>query len=244
MLLGEIPYEKGDKPPTAAVTPRARSPTPQAKPPPERLPFALPIRYKDNKRVIAYLQSRGIDRDLILDCIERGVLFESQHYHNAVFLGKDEKGKTRYAALRGTTSSFMRDADGSDKRYGFILPPDNPNSHTAAIFEAPIDALSHQTICKQGFIPPFDGWRLSLGGVSLAALEHFIERHPEIKHYIICTDNDEAGELVASKIVEIPGITTERSPPAMGNDWNDALQTIQRVERIRDRTRHSDGPSL
>jgi len=37
--------------------------------PPERKPFALPLRNKDNNRVIAYLQSRGIDKQIILDCI-------------------------------------------------------------------------------------------------------------------------------------------------------------------------------
>lgn len=34
---------------------------PKAKPPPERMPFALPLRNRDNTRIIAYLQSRGIE---------------------------------------------------------------------------------------------------------------------------------------------------------------------------------------
>jgi len=138
--------------------------TPNAKPPPERKPLVLPLRHRDSKRVIAYLQSRGIDRDLILDCIERGVLYESAYQHDAVFLGRDENNKARYAAIRATTSSFKRDADGSDKRYGVVIPPENPHSNEVAAFESAIDCLSHQTLCKQGFIPQFDGWRISLGG--------------------------------------------------------------------------------
>jgi hypothetical protein len=53
-----------------------------AKPPVERQPFAIPRHYKDNNRVIAYLRNRGIDKGLILDCIERGDLYESVYNHN------------------------------------------------------------------------------------------------------------------------------------------------------------------
>jgi len=209
---------------------------------PKRAPIALPLRHKDNNRILAYLQSRGIDRDLVLDCIERGMLFESKYYHNCVFLGKDEQGKTRFAAMRSTTTSFMRDADGSDKKYGFILPPDNPDSHEVAIFESPIDCLSHQTLCKQGYIQPFDGWRISLGGTSILAFEHFLEQHPNIKHCIICTDADEAGNRVAVKVGGIPNITTERSTPTHGIDWNDALIATKKAERTQNRAR--DAPTL
>lgn len=241
-LLGEKPYERGDKPPTKTIIPKARPPTPsiKEKPPPERIPFSAPLRNKDNRRVIAYLQSRGIDRDLIIDCINQGSLYESLPYHNAVFTGKDENGKTRFAAMRGTTSNFKRDADGSDKRYGFVIPPENPNSREIAVFEAPIDCLSHQTLCKEGFIPPFDGWRLSLGGTSDLALKHFLENHTEVTHCLICTDNDEAGEMAAAKIAELPGISAERSPPVIENDWNDALCVLQKTKRTQNRTRNND----
>ena len=230
MLLGEKSLE--------------RSVIPNAKPPPERIPFSPPLRNKDNKRVIAYLQSRGIDRDLILNCIERGCLYESANYHNAVFTGKDENGRTRFAALRGTTSTFKRDAGGSDKRYGFVLPPENPNSREVAVYEAPIDCLSHQTLCKQGFIPPFDGWRLSLGGTSITALEQFLKQHPEVTHCIVCTDNDDAGDTAAARIAEMPDITSVRSPPAAGNDWNDALQYLQKAERIQNKIWRITTPNL
>jgi hypothetical protein len=156
-----------------------RSIAPNFKPSPEKIPFSPPLRNKDNKRVIAYLQSRGIDRDLILKCIEQGSLYESSPYHNCVFTGKDENGKTRFASMRGTTSNFKRDAVGSDKKCGFVLPPNNPNSREIAVFESPIDCLSNQTLCKHGFIPPFEGWRLSLGGTSDLALKHFLEKHKQ-----------------------------------------------------------------
>jgi hypothetical protein len=216
--------------------------TPNTQPPLERVPFTPPPRHGDNRRVIAYLQSRGIDKDLILDCIGRGVLYESKPYHNAVFTGKDENGKTRFAAMRGTTSSFKRDADGSDKRYGFVIPPTNPDSHEIAVLEAPVDCLSHQTLCKDGFIPVFDGWRLSLGGTSTLALEHFLERHAEVTRCLVCTDNDAAGEAAAAKIAAMPGIKSERVFPGNMNDWNDLLQALRKAERTQNRARPT--PSL
>ena len=195
--------------------------------PPGRPPLALPPRNKDNGRVIAYLQSRGIDKALIMDCINRGCLYQSKYYHNAVFLGKDEHGRTRFAAMRSTTQRFMRDAEGSDKRYGFVLPPEN-DTQSIAVFEGPIDTLSHQTLCKQGHLPPFGGWRLSLGCASTVALEHFLSRHPEVSRCLACTDNDRAGEMAAARIAGMPGITAERLAPAHGKDWNDTLQAVKK----------------
>jgi hypothetical protein len=55
---------------TNSVAPKARPPNAPFEPTaadnsPERKPFALPPRNKDNERVIAYLQTRGIDKDLM-----------------------------------------------------------------------------------------------------------------------------------------------------------------------------------
>ena len=194
---------------------------PKAKPPPKpKKPFALPTRNHDNERVIAYLQGRGIAKPLILDCIERGSVFESARWHNCVFVGRDDNGKARYATMRGTTADFKRDADGSDKRFGFVLPPNMNGSNTVAVFESPIDSLSHQVLN-----PGFDGWRLSLGCTALAALTNFLERHGEVNSIVVCTDNDEAGNKAAKKITELPGISATRSlPPSGHKDWNDVTK--------------------
>lgn len=52
----------------------------------------LPPKNKDCNRVIQYLFGRGIDYQLIQECISDGTLYESADYHNAVFIGKDESG--------------------------------------------------------------------------------------------------------------------------------------------------------
>ena len=65
------------------------------KPPPtpkkdEPKVLLLPPKNKDCNRVIQYLFGRGIDYQLIQDCVADGTIFESAEYHNAVFVGKDE----------------------------------------------------------------------------------------------------------------------------------------------------------
>ena len=53
LLIGEQPHgkERSDRPVNKAPTQKI---TPQAQPPPERAPFAIPRHHKNNDRVIAY----------------------------------------------------------------------------------------------------------------------------------------------------------------------------------------------
>ena len=98
--------------------------------------------------MIQYLFGRGIDYQLIQECISDGTLYESADYHNAVFIGKDEGGTPKYAALRSTLgSTFKQDASGSDKRYSFRLLAREPTD-TVHLFEAAIDLLSYATYLK------------------------------------------------------------------------------------------------
>lgn len=68
------------------------SPPPVPKEQKEKV-LLLPDRYSNNEQVIHYLFGRGIDLQIIQECIDEGILFESAgRYHNAVFVGKVEKG--------------------------------------------------------------------------------------------------------------------------------------------------------
>lgn len=109
----------------------------------------LPEKYQDSKRVMQYLFDRGIDYQIIQECIADGVIFESNgRYHNAVFVGKDETGTLKYAAYRGLGSStFKGDAYGSDKQYSFRLLAKEP-CQSVHLFEAAIDLLSYATLLK------------------------------------------------------------------------------------------------
>lgn len=97
----------------------------------------LPEANSTNVHVTDYLIGRGIDSDLITYCIRTGRLYESKQYHNAVFVGKDSGGVSRYVNLRGIGTDFKGEASGSDKRYSFNLPAER-HSDTLHLFESAI----------------------------------------------------------------------------------------------------------
>ena len=124
----------------------------------------LPKKNQDDQKVIAYLSGRGIDKEIIQFCLESGRVYESSFHHNAVFVGMDEKENPKYAAIRGIGTSFIGEANGSDKNYSFSIFTEKPND-TVHLFESAIDLLSYATLQK------LEGkeWRrehlLSLAGV-------------------------------------------------------------------------------
>lgn len=161
--------------------------------------FRLPAANVNNDKVIAYLRGRGIDNDIIKRCIADGLLYETAKSHNCVFAGFDGD-KARFACERGISDDYKKDVYGSDKQFSFVLPPINPTSTNLAVMESPIDSLSHASIHKMGS-NKWDGYRLSLGGVSSVALISFLERHPEITTIQLCLDNDKAGLTATNRII-------------------------------------------
>ena len=185
------------------------------------------------ERVIAYLVDRGIDRPLIEACINHKLLYESERYHNAVFVGYDQEGVARYAAIRGTVGSYKGEATGSDKRFSFslCLPRQPPTVH---VFESAIDLLSYATLEHRAG----RDWRgdalLSLAGVFKqkrekvvpVALAQFLSDHPSVKTVCLHLDNDEIGRSAAKGIIE--GLSDQpyeviNQPPSRGKDVNDQL---------------------
>ncbi|MDO4276250.1 MAG: DUF3991 and TOPRIM domain-containing protein [Eubacteriales bacterium] len=184
----------------------------QELPMPEKKPFVLPKPNGNNRRILQYLSGRGISESVIRYCLRQGILYESSPYHNAVFVGRDESGKARYAFLRGIYDNggraFKIEQAGSEKAYAFCVPPQTV-SRRVTVYEACIDALAHMSL--EGGRP--DRYRLELGGISAPkegearremkqppALEAFLSRHPEIEEIEICTDNDFAGRWACSNI--------------------------------------------
>lgn len=191
--------------------------------------FVLPPVHTDNKRVIAYLTSRGIDRAIIDYCIETGTFYESVRgkYHNCVFVGRDETGKARFAAQRGTDDDFKRDVSGSDKRYNFAIHPDK-QATCLCVFESSIDAMSYASLIHK--VDP-GAWKraryLSLGGVSSLALEQYLKTHSNIGEIVFMLDNDEAGRTATAKIkvnLEMQDRYVTDRHPAQGKDYNEELR--------------------
>lgn len=92
-----------------------------------------------------YLRERGIHQEIIQYCIDHSLLFETAKYHNAVFVGYDKQGIAKYAAMRGTKSSYKGEVTGSDKRFSFSIT-ETTNAEQVHLFESAIDLLSFATV--------------------------------------------------------------------------------------------------
>lgn len=227
--------------------------TAKAQPEPKKWTFYPPRPERYSNGATSYLQNRGISPKVIARCMDAGILYESRYYnprsqfHNApvcVFAGMDKSGAIKFAAMRGIDTDMKQDKAGSDKTFNFSIPARNPSSRHLAVFEAPIDALSHATLQERNGWD-FDWHRLSLGGTSDVALMAFLERNPQISRVVLHLDNDQPGITAARKIKaalatdeRYSGIRVSVKPPRKGKDYNSALQNIIK-EQNQDRSAKS-----
>jgi len=220
----------------------------------ERKPFILPPKASNTKAVEKYLQGRGIDADIIKDCIADGVIYQTVYegnkanhiFNNVVFVGKDKENKAQFACIRSTYGNHKYDVQGSNKQYGFRFPASNVIKPPTAVsvFESPIDALSGATIAKIKGARNYRGiHRLSLGGTSDLALKHFLKDHPEVVTVTLCFDNDDAKtkafqnvQKAIQKIMEMlkklgdeKGMAYQVNvmPPSEGKDYNEMLKALR-----------------
>ena len=245
---------------TGEAIPRASPYRPQEQPKPRRpAKLFLPWPKKCATGLFTYLQKRGISTKVIERCLELGLLYqgsykpkknEAKYIPVCVFTGTDETGKVRFACMRGIYETLKKDVYGSDKAYSFCLPPEQAHSSQVAVFEAPIDALSHATLQE------IDGWkwtgyRLSLGGTSPVALTAFLERHPEIRRVTLHMDNDLGGLKNARKIRNMlradpkyKHIRVGINPPHQGKDYNEKLQSRLQEMKINQERRRDKRAAL
>ena len=200
----------------------------------------IPELSENTTRVKRYLMKRGIDPEIIDYGIQNAMIFETEKYHNALFVGYDPGGIARYGAVRSTFTSYKGDVTGSDKRFSFSFS----GGSELHLFEAAIDLLSYATLLKM------DGkdWRknsyLSLAGVSAAgkhkvpaALSQYLKDHENIKTIRLHLDNDEVGRGATESIMSALSGKYELidEPPESGKDVNEAL-----MNRIQDRKTKGD----
>lgn len=228
-------------------------PPPQTPKKDEPKVLLLPPKNKDCNRVMQYLFGRGIDYQLIQDCIADGTVYESADYHNAVFIGRDKSGTPKYAALRSTLgSSFKQDASGSDKRYSFRLLTKEPKD-TVHLFEAAIDLLSYATYLKCEGKDYRKENLLSLSGVYQPqkelseskvpiALSTYLKENPQIKTVVLHLDNDKTGRLCTAALKELLQNEYEivDDPPLVGKDFNDFLLSYLGISRPNPARERSD----
>ena len=183
-------------------------------------PFELPPQNENMRRVYAYLLNRrGIDREVLSDFVHKRMVYESADYHNAVFVGYDEKGISRHAHKRGTgsESTYKGNAESCDPRYSFHW---TGTDNTLYLFEAPIDMLSFISLHKEN-------WRSHSYAAACCVgdqvLFQMLKANPNIDTVCLCMDNDTAGQAANKRISDklfIQGIKHEILVPEF-KDWNE-----------------------
>ena len=214
----------------------------------EERKLILPCRSYTTDEVMRYLTERGIDREIIEDCIEAEILFESYPQHHAVFLGSDENNIPRYAMHRSTgLDKSLGDCSGSNKKYAFKIL--NPHSRKLHVFESAIDLLSYQTLLKmQGEDYGKDNY-LSLSGVYTvsmkrkakvpAGIEYVLNLVPGIDEIHLHLDNDKAGRLATAALRETlkERVKVFDEPPPCRKDVNEYLQRRRQLEKGKEKER-------
>ena len=122
------------------------------------------------------------------------------------------------------------------------MPPKNHESRNLACFESAIDSMSHAGIHKLDG-EKWDGYRLSLGGVSPIALMSFLERNPHIINVRLCLDGDIAGRASTERIIKellndkrFSHLQITVAHPPLGKDYSDTLQAIVQINAQKSRS--------
>lgn len=212
----------------------------------EKTEFVLPLKSINSERAKRYLVKREIDLEIINECINSGLIYESEPNHNVVFLGTDEEKKYKYAFFRGTNDTrFMGESKGSDKAYTFRLLSNN-ESERVHLFESAIDLLSYATLLKMKNIDWKNENMISLGGVNKPSEEQevndkipiaiikFLENNSNIKQIYLHFDNDEIGEKASKALMEKLSNKYEviDNRPPVGKDCNDYLKYVLDFQNI------------
>lgn len=206
-----------------------------------RKPFELPPRNNDMRRLFAYLiKHRLIDREVVSFFAKEMLIYESKEpsadkakeYHNAIFVGYDEKGIPQHAHKRGLYTegnSYKGNVDSSNPCYSFHYIG---NSDRIYVFEAPIDLLSFITIHKSS------DWKkhcyIALCGLSEQSLLKTLESNPELLHVVLCLDHDSAGIEASEKIIDqiSEKDISIRQFQSVYKDWNEDLKAAQGLTAI------------
>ena len=160
-------------------------------------PFELPPQNKDMRRTFAYLiKKRCIDSEIVSQFAKDKLIYESlekskdgkHEFHNAIFVGYDEKGVPLHAHKRGIYDqgkSYKGNIDSSNPCYSFNR---KGTSNRLYVFEAPIDMLSFISTYKN------TDWQqhsyVALCGLSEQAMMKQLDNNEHLNTVVLCLDND------------------------------------------------------
>ena len=199
----------------------------------EHKPFSLPLSWSNNLRITEYLtKERGLSEETVRWFIDRKLIYESDPYHNVVFIGYDKEGAAKFASMRGTYDhngkAFKCDVAGNDKRYAFHVEAD---SDTVMVFEAAIDLMSYFEMYGRPQVH-----LIALGMTADNPLKQYLTDHQEIRSIGFCLDNDEPGRKasyqLARKYMDLGYRTNIYFPPEGCKDFNDCIRLKSVSQRV------------
>lgn len=188
--------------------------------------FTLPPAAEHIRRLFAYLiQTRKISREVLVPFVQQNLIYEDTPCHNAVFVGRDDRGIPRHAHRRSTAScgrGFRQTVEGSDFLWAFHW---SGRDHRLFVFESPVDLLSYITLHPEN-------WRyhsyVACCGTAWLPVAGMLGRMPGLRELCLCMDNDDAGRTACDRL-EAPavraGLVVRRDLPH-NKDWNEDLQKL------------------
>lgn len=211
----------------------------------DNIELVLPQKSNNSERAKIYLMSRGIAPEIINECINDNLIYESFPNHNVVFIGLDDSKSPKYAFYRGTNKTrFMGEAKGSDKKYTFRLEAKTQCTRVH-LFESAIDLLSYATLLKMKNIDWHKENMISLGGVNNPskinennkipiAIKEFLEKNPNINEIHLHLDNDEVGRNASKSLQDVLSkkYTVLDRPAPLGKDCNDYLKYVLGIKKL------------
>lgn len=188
--------------------------------------FKLPPKNTTYEHIFAYLiKVRRLDQGLVQRMVKENKLYEDIH-RNCVFVGYDQQGVARFAALRGTNTHipFRGNPEGADKQYPFCIAAAGDGKRLY-VFEAAIDLLSYMTLQIEQEVDVRKNHYVSLAGYSMIGLQAYLQLHPDITEIYVGTDNDEKGISAYENVLQIykGKYCIERVSPEPQKDWNGYL---------------------
>lgn len=178
-----------------------------------------------NQTVLTYLTIfRLIDKHVLSQFMDSGLIYQDRKYKNCVFVGKDKSGRIRHVHKRSTNlteSTYKGNILGSDAAYSFSWIGSSSNLF---VFEAPIDMLSYITLNPQD-------WQqhsyVALCGLADEAIHRIMHDFSFINKIVLCLDNDIPGQETNIKIQQSlqqsPNISVRIEIPKF-KDFNEDLK--------------------
>lgn len=191
--------------------------------------IVAPAKAIDNKQIIRYLiQERGLDQEIVLEVINKGLLYQEAEHNNCVFVCKNSAGTITGYEVKGILKTKFQRNYGNGGIFNLVVgEPIN-----LWVFESAIDLLSLYELGKKA--GDLDNVLLSsMGGLSKAEKIRQIALTLKSKNpnsfVKIAVDNDKSGTDFADSFKERNTdlnveITTPKS--IKGNnfkDWNEIL---------------------